>query len=98
MPFTQTFEGDKRDRCLGDKLRAEADGILAWMVRGCLDWQKQGLGEPQDVVTATAQYRLEEDIVGQFITDCCVVGREYTARASHLRQSFEQWLTTQDSR
>jgi putative DNA primase/helicase len=25
------------------QLQAEASGILAWLVRGCLDWQRDGL-------------------------------------------------------
>ena len=35
---------NKRDSNLREKLEAELSGILAWAVRGCLEWQKAGLG------------------------------------------------------
>lgn len=71
IPFTETIPEDRQDRKLPEKLRAEAPGILAWAVRGCLDWQREGLGIPDEVRTATQAYRQEEDIVGQFIAECC---------------------------
>ena len=29
-----------------EKLKAEWPGILAWMIEGCLEWQKEGLRPP----------------------------------------------------
>jgi len=52
IPFTQQFKPDQ-EMDLPDELRAEASGILAWAVRGCLLWQKEGLGEPPAVANAT---------------------------------------------
>lgn len=57
----------RRDDGLKKRLLAEAPGILAWLVRGCLEWQRDGLGEPPDVASATAEYLHDEDQVGQFI-------------------------------
>jgi putative DNA primase/helicase len=59
IPFTRSFPEDKQDKALSAKLRAEAPGILAWMVRGCLDWQKFGMMTPKCVLTATKKYREE---------------------------------------
>jgi putative DNA primase/helicase len=91
VPFAKVFEGEKQDKGLTEKLRAEAEGILAWAVRGCLDWQKQGLGEPTTVREATQAYRIDQDIVGQFITDCCVIDVSAVVRARELRQALEEW-------
>jgi putative DNA primase/helicase len=46
VPFTRTVPEDRRDKTLGDRLRTpeERAGILAWMVRGCLEWQRAGAG------------------------------------------------------
>jgi putative DNA primase/helicase len=64
---------------------------LAWCVQGRLDWQAYGLGEPKDVIDATAAYRAESDIVGQFIADCCVLGDGYHAGATALHDAFLKW-------
>jgi len=39
--------------------RAEFPGILNWAVQGCLEWQRDGLGVPQEVVEATRGYEAE---------------------------------------
>jgi P4 family phage/plasmid primase-like protien len=75
IPFDVTFKGKEVDRNLHQKLRAELPGILAWCVRGCLAWQRHGLGRPDMVITATETYRTEMDVVGQFLADASV-GRE----------------------
>jgi putative DNA primase/helicase len=49
IPFTRRFEGANADSRLPEKLREELPGVLAWMVRGCLEWRKDGLGEPERV-------------------------------------------------
>ena len=49
----------KMDPELGDKLKAEASGILRLMVASCLRWQRQGLEEPSKVREATSRYKAE---------------------------------------
>ena len=57
------------DPKLTDKLRAELPGILAWAVRGCLDWQAHGLGNAEAVHQATAEYRESSDVMGAWFTE-----------------------------
>jgi putative DNA primase/helicase len=59
----------KQDKDLKAKLLAETRGILAWMVRGCLEWKKGGLQQPEEVRDQTAAYRQEEDVFGRFLGD-----------------------------
>jgi hypothetical protein len=47
-----SFRG-REDRTLKDTLLAEREGILAWMVRGCLEWQKAGLAPPKAVTSCS---------------------------------------------
>jgi putative DNA primase/helicase len=63
LPFDVSFQG-RANKDLKHKLRAELPGILAWAVRGCLDWQRAGLGEPKSVADATQRYREEQDTFG----------------------------------
>lgn len=60
---------------LKEKLKAEAPGILAWLVRGCLAAQKHGLKQPPTVVEAIKLYQRKEDTVGQFLEECCKVDK-----------------------
>lgn len=89
VPFDVVFA--EPDKALPDKLRAEAAGILAWMVAGCLDWQASGLLIPSRVESATNKYRNQEDHVGRFLADCCQLGDSLFVSASELRARYEQW-------
>ena len=42
IPFLAKFTGSKCDKKMGDNLKAEAEGILASIVRGCLNWVEKG--------------------------------------------------------
>jgi putative DNA primase/helicase len=91
LPFAATIPPEKRDPRLATKLRAELPGILAWAVRGCLAWQREGLGEPEEVTEATAAYRAEQDVVSAWLTECCLRGPNYRCRASALMASISAW-------
>ena len=81
---------DSEDKELGDKLAAEAEGILAWLVEGCLEWQDDGLGSCDAVDQATASYRTENDIIGRFVDDMCELGDgdEYRVERKALREAL----------
>jgi putative DNA primase/helicase len=64
---------------------------LAWAVRGCLDWQRQGLGTPDEVRTATEGYRAEMDTLAAFIDDRCVLHEGATVTAKALYDAYRQW-------
>lgn len=57
------------DPDLPEKLAKELPGILAWIVRGTMEWQKQGLGRPPVIEEATKAYRADEDKLGQFFQE-----------------------------
>jgi putative DNA primase/helicase len=91
VPFTVVIPPEERDPHLPDKLRAEASGILAWAVQGCLDWQRQGLGIPQEVAAATESYRAEQDILAGFLDDCCTIGPDEWVTANALYVAYSNW-------
>lgn len=59
-----------------DKLKSESSGILAWLVRGCLAWQKHGLAPPEKVLNDSLKYRRTEDDLQDFVEQCCKVDKE----------------------
>lgn len=91
IPFTVTIPPDERDAHLGDKLKAEAMGILAWIVRGCIEWQRLGLAEPEQVTRATDTYRAEQDMVSAFLSDHCQCHPELRCRAGDLHTAYQTW-------
>jgi putative DNA primase/helicase len=90
-PFTVTIPPAERDESLPEKLKAELPGILAWMVQGCLDWQKQGLAPPAAVTCATKAYLEAEDAVAAWLDECCQRDRNAWERTSALFASWSTW-------
>ncbi len=74
-----------------DQLRQEWPGILAWAVEGCLLWQKEGLEKPVEVERATDAYRADSDIIGGFISDCCILNPLAKCRSSELYAQYQKW-------
>jgi putative DNA primase/helicase len=91
VPFDVTIPDDQADRTVPERLRAEYPGILAWAVRGCLEWQETGLRPPGTVDTATTAYRTSQDVVGQFLTECCTVDPADRVKASELFGAYRAW-------
>lgn len=91
IPFEATFRGAKADRTLPAKLRDEAEGILAWAVRGAMEWYASGLEEPTSVEAATQDYRESEDRLAEFLTARCV--KEAGARVAPMavRRAYAEW-------
>lgn len=71
IDFNRTFVGKNQDKELEDKLTCELPGILAWAIRGLMDWHKMGLGEPVEVLDSVRDYRGACDYMQLFINDRC---------------------------
>jgi putative DNA primase/helicase len=79
------------DPSLKEQLRGERSGILAWLVRGCLAFQQQGLAVPSLIRLATEKYRDEEDTILHFLNECCVLRPEASVKASMLYEEYKTW-------
>ena len=76
---------------LGNEIKEEYSGILAWLVRGCLLWQQQGINPPLAVIEASNKYRQNEDMMGDFIEECCIKEPAAKVQASVIYQTFMEW-------
>ena len=94
IPFDVTIPPEERDRSLPEKLRAELRGILAWAVRGCLTWQRDGLREPPEVLAATNAYQTEMDILGDFLDAYCERAPSAQVESSVLYHQYVAWATS----
>ncbi|MBN98160.1 MAG: hypothetical protein CME16_02755 [Gemmatimonadetes bacterium] len=90
IPFNRNFTVEEQDRELGHRLEAEKPGILAWLVRGAMDWYENGLQTPKAVAEATAGYRSEMDTVGQFIEERCEAVSNAAISSSSLYETYRK--------
>ena len=78
IPFNRHFEEHEQDKTLKVTLSdPEAlSGILNWAVEGYRLYKAEGLQEPDDVKSATAQYRQDSDRISQFIDSWLEEGKD----------------------
>jgi putative DNA primase/helicase len=90
IPFT--FRPSLPDENLTDRLRPEWPAILAWMIDGAREWYGAGLGPRPCVVSEeTEDYFDEQDRVQNWLHECCLLGRSFSATSEQLFASFENW-------
>jgi putative DNA primase/helicase len=92
LPFTQRISDQEKDDDLRQKIVAtELPGVLAWSVRGCVEWQRSGLGSCNAVELSTQDYRESQDTIGTFLEDCCLVGPQYWVSSENLMSAYTAW-------
>lgn len=90
IPFTVQIPATERDPALPEKMKAEWPQILQWVIDGAVAWARNGLQRPQSVIDATAEYFVEQDKLGDWISENCNVGDGLKYKSSDL---FKDWLT-----
>jgi putative DNA primase/helicase len=94
IPFGVQIPEDERNDQLGERLQAEADAVLAWIVAGWIAYRDHGLKPtPAAVLEATGQYKSESDAVGRFIDDECVTAPAVSATTGALYGQWQIWAT-----
>ena len=93
IPFNYRFkDGEQRPKHeVLAEFRAEMPGILAWAVRGCLEWRNDGLGVSEAIHSATAEYRVDMDTLGAWIADECVESPLETEGSAALYEDYKRW-------
>jgi putative DNA primase/helicase len=97
VPFGVNFE-KTRDPGLFDKLKAEAPGILRWLVEGCIAWQKHGISDAKRIFDATNDYMRDEDILGQFFAHRCIFKANEKISRKELRDCYVKWSDERDEK
>lgn len=87
----------ERDPHLPEKLKAEASGILNWLIRGLEDWLEVGLATPESVLASTAEYREDSDALGRFILEWCEKDGEAEIEGGELHKAFTAWCKQEGS-
>ena len=96
FPFSVTIATDQVNKNLTAELKQEAPGILAWMIEGCLEWQRIRPRAPTKVVTdATDSYLESQDVLGEWLEEC--LERDFYGFVSS-REAFNSWKPWADER
>jgi putative DNA primase/helicase len=91
VPWSVIVPEAERDTTLSERLLGELPGILAWAVRGCLEWQKNGLGASDLIGKATAEYREESDPMKEFFDLHCIFEPDARIARKTLRHMYEEF-------
>jgi putative DNA primase/helicase len=91
VPFLIRVADAEQDKNLGSKLLAEREGILNWLRAGCLRWQKHGLSLPAAVKSATQEYKTQQEVLAEFLEECCQQGPDYRCKASAFYGVWSKW-------
>lgn len=98
VPFTVSIPPDEQDRDLIRKLESELPGILNWAMKGCREWQTEGLKPPPIIAEAVRAYREESDTLGRFLAECCEVHKLAEVKSSALYQRYQQYAESAGER
>lgn len=80
------------DPTLKEALMGELPGVLSWLVDGARRWYADGaLRPPAVVLAAGAEYRTEQDRVGEFVRDCCRLDIAAWVAVSVLYRGYQVW-------
>ena len=96
LPFGHRVSEKQKDPNLREKLNNELPGIFAWLVRGCLDYARNGLTVARVVEEAKAAYKKEQDVLQRFIDERCLLAAHTKAkpccvRRDHLYSVYDGW-------
>jgi P4 family phage/plasmid primase-like protien len=94
IPFTRDFDHDpiiEKDKRRSEKLISEAKGILAWCIKGAIEYHEKGLCPPAGMREAVDEYRSDMDLLRDWIDECCETGADYVETTARLWMSWESY-------
>jgi len=87
---TQIPTAQQNPRLL-NHLKAEGSGVLNWMLEGLKDYLANGLFVPQSVEKASAEFMEAEDLLGQWLGECCDVGPGLSVSRQKVYRCYKLW-------
>lgn len=76
---------------LGEELQEEWPAILNWMIKGCLDWQENGLMTTAAIAEATDEYFGDQDMFGQWLDECVDAEPDNSFKTAKSGELFQSW-------
>lgn len=93
IPFNRHFEPEEQDMTLKAKFQSEEakSSILNWMLAGLIHLQTNGLEPPQSVLNAIENYRIDSDVIGQFINENMEFHSVFEEKTTNIYCAYQNW-------
>jgi putative DNA primase/helicase len=65
--------------------------ILAWLIEGIMLYQQEGLCPPACVTAAQEEYIESQDLLSDFLNDCCTVAENAVCEFRALYNAYAEW-------
>lgn len=101
VDWLYSFKGTEDDKTLKERLKGEADGILTWLINGCVyGWQAQeGLKIPVKMALANKDYENESNVLVPFIDQRLqTVAPTKEIGAGALYREYIEWAADNEKR
>jgi putative DNA primase/helicase len=92
VPFLRSFR-DNPDKTLDDKLAAERNGILQWLITGWVGYAQEGLELPAEWREAADEVRADNDAIGSFIEERTQETGARLITNEEIYQAYRAWAT-----
>jgi putative DNA primase/helicase len=91
LKFGVHISDDKKDSMLEEKLFAERDGILMWMVEGARLYLKDGICMSPNMLNELAAYRSDSDLFAEFLIDTTSPSEADRIEQKSLFVNYRMW-------
>lgn len=93
IPYEVEFKGDREDKNLREKLRAEYPGILMWIIRGARLYYSEGLEVPKRIREYLDEERKEADEILCFLDEECEIASGQEECAKDVYERYRHYLS-----
>ena len=92
VPFETVIPVEDQDVDLRRSLIEDhGAAVLAWLVRGAVEWHRDGLGSAAAVDAATEDYKTNQDTFGAFLSECTVEMPRTRCKVGQLYDEWKRW-------
>lgn len=93
LKFGRKFKESDQDPHLEEKLLAERDGILRWMVEGAQGYLSEGIKPSKTMRSELSTYRNDSDLLGEFLADKTNSNPSAQVLQQSLFNRYTHWCT-----
>lgn len=92
FPFIHTFTEEEKDKDLPEKLKAEADKILGWCIKGYKIYNElRTIKKPKCLEDEIKEYQQQMDVISQFIDSECKLFPTSNVSCRNAYKAYKSW-------
>lgn len=92
IPFSKVYTEKERDNNIAEKLKADSEYILKWLVDGAYNYYNEGLKDiPVAVQDATTAFQSNTDSIGSFVKNVIIDAPGFSIKSSVLYQTYSTY-------